>query len=63
MCFEIVSKLFIGAESGTTVVIAPGKTYREIGRNAVEGFRSSPVFVDKRMYLRGFDHLYCFERR
>ena len=56
-------KLFIGAESGTTVVIAPGKTYQEIGRNAVEGFRSSPVFVGKRMYLRAFDHLYCFEKR
>ena len=56
-------KLFIGAESGTTEVIEPGKTYREIGRNAVEGFRSSPVFAGKRMYLRAFDHLYCFEQR
>ncbi len=56
-------KLFVGAESGTTVVIEPGGTYKEIARNAVEGFRSSPVFVGNRMYLRAFDHLYCFEKK
>ncbi len=55
-------KLFIGAESGTTVVLEPGQAYEEIARNMVEGFRSSPVFAGKRMYLRAFDHLYCFEK-
>ncbi len=56
-------KLFIGAEKGTMAVIEVGETYKEIARNAVEGFRSSPVFVGNRMYLRAFDHLYCFEKR
>ena len=53
-------KLFIGAENGTTVVLEPGRTYQEIVRNKVEGFRSSPVFAGDRMYLRAFDYLYCF---
>lgn len=53
-------KLFIGAENGTTVVLEPGRSYQEIARNKVEGFRSSPVFAGDRMYLRAFDFLYCF---
>ena len=55
-------KLFIGADNGTTVVLEPGEGYEEISRNVVEGFRSSPVFAGSRMYLRAFDHLYCFEK-
>ena len=55
-------KLFIGAENGTTVVLRPGRTYKEIARNKVEGFRSSPVFEGERMYLRAFDYLYCFKK-
>ena len=55
-------KLFIGAENGTMVVLETGRTYREIARNNVEGFRSSPVFEKDRMYLRAFDYLYCFVR-
>ena len=53
-------KLFVGSESGTTVVLALGRTYRELARNKVEGYRSSPVFAGERMYLRGFKYLYCF---
>lgn len=53
-------KLFVGSESGTTVVLALGRTYRELARNEVEGYRSSPVFAGERMYLRGFKYLYCF---
>jgi outer membrane protein assembly factor BamB len=56
-------KLFIGAENGTTVVLQPGRTYKEIARNKIEGFRSSPVFEGERMYLRAFDYLYCFEKK
>jgi outer membrane protein assembly factor BamB len=54
-------KLFVGAENGTTVVLALGRQYREIARNKVEGFRSSPVFVGGLMYLRAFDYLYCLK--
>ena len=56
-------KLFVGSESGTTAVLALGRTYRELARNSVEGYRSSPVFAGERMYLRAFDYLYCFGPR
>lgn len=56
-------KLFVGSETGTTLVLALGRTYREVARNAIEGYRSSPVFADDRMYLRGFEYLYCFGSR
>ena len=56
-------KLFVSAESGATAVLQPGRTYRELARNKVEGFRSSPVFNGARMYLRAFDYLYCFEQQ
>lgn len=53
-------KVFVSAENGTTAVLEPGDDYEELKRNSVEGFRSSPVFHDDRLYLRTFDHLYCF---
>ena len=56
-------KLFVGSETGTTLVLALGRTYREVARNAIEGYRSSPVFAGDRMYLRGFEYLYCFSSR
>ena len=56
-------KLFVGSESGTTAVLALGRTYRELARNSVEGYRSSPVFAGERMYLRAFEYLYCFGPR
>ncbi|MEL7059714.1 MAG: PQQ-binding-like beta-propeller repeat protein [Acidobacteriota bacterium] len=53
-------KIFVGAVNGTTVVLEPGSEYKELARNATEGYRSSPVFAGNRMYLRAFDHLYSF---
>ena len=53
-------KLFLGTENGASVVFKPGKTYQEIARNEVEGYRSTPIFDGDRMYLRAFDYLYCF---
>lgn len=51
--------LFVSADNGITLVLEPGREYKEIGRNTLEVFRSSPVFVDKRMYIRGYKNLYC----
>ncbi len=56
-------KLFVSSESGVTLVLEPGRVYSEVARNQVEGFRSSPVFAGDRMYLRAFDHLYCFSEK
>lgn len=55
-------KLFVGAETGTTVVLQPGATYLEIGRNEIGQWRSTPVFSGRRVYIRAYDYLYCFEK-
>ena len=56
-------KVFVSVESGTTVVLELGNSYKEIARNKIEGFRGSPVFVGDRLFLRGFDYLYCFGKK
>ena len=55
------SHIYIANESGTTVVLEPGRHYREVYRNELERHRSSPVFIGQRMYIRGMNHLYCIE--
>jgi outer membrane protein assembly factor BamB len=52
-------QLFVSADNGVTLILKPGREFKEVGRNTLEEFRSSPVFVGKRMYLRGYKHLYC----
>ena len=52
-------KLFVSAENGVTAVVQPGREFKEIGRNKLEHFRSSPVFDGKRMYIRTMKKLYC----
>jgi len=51
--------VFASADAGTTVVFEPGRHYREVAANRLERFRSTPVFVAKRLYIRGLKHLYC----
>jgi len=51
--------LLATSENGTTVVIKPGKTYTEIARNKLEPFRSTPLPVGERMYIRGLKKMYC----
>jgi outer membrane protein assembly factor BamB len=51
--------LFVSSDNGTTLVLEPGREYKELGRNTLETFRSSPVFEGKRMYVRTQKHLYC----
>lgn len=51
--------LFISADNGVTLILKPGREYQEVGRNTLEEFRSSPVFEGKRLYIRGYKHLYC----
>ncbi len=52
-------KVFVSTENGTTAILEPGREYKEVARNSLESFRSSPVFDGNRMYVRAFDHLYC----
>lgn len=51
--------LFIGSESGQMAVLKPGRAPETIAVNKLEKFRCSPVFEGSRMYLRGFEYMYC----
>lgn len=51
--------LFISSDAGVTLVLEPGREYKQVGKNSLEGFRSTPVFQGKRMFVRGMEHLYC----
>ena len=51
--------IHVSANDGATAILAPGREYKEIARNDLEPFTSTPVFVGKRMYVRGHQHLYC----
>jgi len=55
----IGDNLHAASDNGTTVVIKPGQTYNEIARNKLEPFRSTPLPVGTRMYLRGLKKMYC----
>lgn len=54
------NRIFLSTANGTTAVLEPGREYKEIARSSIEGFRSSPVFAGKNMYIRTFENLYCF---
>jgi outer membrane protein assembly factor BamB len=51
--------LFVSSDNGHTLVLEPGREYKEIAHNVLEPFRSTPVFEGKRMYVRTLQHLWC----
>lgn len=51
--------LYIGSLEGITLVLEPGKVYKEVSRNTLEKYRGTPIFHKNRIYLRGMDYLYC----
>lgn len=51
--------LFVSADDGVTLVLEPGREYKEVGKNTLEGFRSTPIFHGTRMYVRCMKNLYC----
>ena len=65
-------KVFITGNFGTTLILEPGREYKEIGRNTIEkhfpydwkpdmleGFSSNAWFQGNRMYYRAQKYLYC----
>lgn len=53
-------KLFASSDTGVTLVIEPGREYRQLARNNLgEGFRSTPCFVGNRLLIRGMKKVYC----
>lgn len=52
--------IYLGNQEGIMLVLEPGREYKELARNTLEGFRSTPIFKGERMYLRGFEHMFAF---
>ncbi len=52
-------RLYVSSDNGTTIVLEPGREYKELARNTLETFRSSLVFEGKRMYVRTTKALWC----
>ena len=53
------NRLFASSDNGTTIVLEPGREYKELARNTLETFRSSLVFEGRRMYVRTTARLWC----
>lgn len=51
--------LFLSSDNGTTIVLEPGREYKEVARNPLESFRSSLVFEGQRLYVRTTKGLWC----
>lgn len=53
------NRLFVSSDNGTTIVLEPGREYKELARNSLETFRSSLVCEGKRIYVRTTKGLWC----
>lgn len=53
------SHVLISIDNGMTKVLKADKTASEVATNKLGMFRSSPVFVGDKMYLRAYKKLYC----
>jgi outer membrane protein assembly factor BamB len=51
--------VFVSTDNGATFVLEPGREYKEVARNTLEPFRTTPVFAGSRMYVRGLKNLWC----
>jgi len=51
--------IFVSSDNGTTIVLKAQREYEEVAKNRLERFRSCPVFVDDRAYIRAVNHLFC----
>ena len=52
-------RIYVSADNGATLVLEPGREYKEVTRNMLEPFRGSPVFDGKRVYIRTQKVMYC----
>ena len=51
--------IYVSSDNGTTIVLEPGREFKEIARNTLETFRSTPIFEGRRMYVRSQKYLWC----
>jgi len=55
-------RVYILGQKGTTFVVQHGPDFKILAKNTLEdSFHSSPVILGNRIYLRGFESLYCIE--
>ncbi len=52
--------LFASCDNGETIILEPGREFKQVGHNSLETFRSSLVFEGKRLYVRTVKNLWCF---
>jgi outer membrane protein assembly factor BamB len=53
--------LYLSSDTGVVQVVKPGPQWQELARNSLEPSRSTPVFIDNRVYIRGMTHLWCLQ--
>ena len=57
-------RIYLNSEDGKTVVVQRGKEFKLLIVNELEDeLYASPVIVGNAIYLRGKNHLYCFENK
>jgi outer membrane protein assembly factor BamB len=54
-------RVYLNGEKGSMVTLQTGREYVEATPVQFGPFRSNPIFTGKRMYLRTYEYLYCFE--
>ncbi len=52
-------RVYVSHDSGVTLVLEPTAAYKQIARNTLEPFRSTPVAAGDRIYIRTLKNLYC----
>ena len=56
--------IFITGRGGTTVVLKHGDEYQVVASNSLgEGVDATPAIVGNQIFIRGAEHLYCFENK
>ncbi len=51
--------ILVSGDNGMTVVVQAGREFKELARNVLEPFRSTPVSAGKRLYIRTLKKMYC----
>ncbi len=54
-------RVYLSADNGVTVAIQAGRTFEPLGRGQLDSFRSTPVFVGRRVLIRTLRGLVCLE--
>jgi outer membrane protein assembly factor BamB len=55
--------LFVSIDNGKTAVLKLDAAGTQIGENSLTEFRSCPIFIGDRMYLRTLDAIYCIGKK